>query len=42
LETELKSKINAVLPVSNDVNIILNKKYKWFHIINILKEKLLL
>lgn len=28
LETELKSKINAVLPVSNDVNIILNKKYK--------------
>jgi hypothetical protein len=28
LENELKSKIETVLPVSNDVNIIINKKYK--------------
>lgn len=28
LEENLNSKINAVLPASNDVNIIINKKYK--------------
>lgn len=28
LENELKSKIETVIPVSNDVNIIINKKYK--------------
>jgi hypothetical protein len=28
LKTDIESKINNILPISNDVNIIINKKYK--------------